>query len=551
MQTQRTLQHNTLRQMGLAFMILAWLLPVLACNMPVGPRRPGEISVAEIRQTLAAQSLSTQSPLQETLPSDSTSSSAIPSSTPGLPQTLVAQPFPATGLRTATPGEPQPVLPQPTDQVASPPYFAYLAQSGDTLIALATRFQVNPEQITSPEPIPSATLIRPGQLFDIPNLIGETAYPSAVLPDSEVTYSPSSIDFQISDYIKNAGGFLSTYTENVAGELLSGAEIIQRVAEETSTNPRFLLSFLEFRSHWVLGQPQDPGQVDYPIGLFVPGRKGLYHELSLSCNQLLIGYYGWRESTLSQLKFREGGSVQIDPQLNAGSVAVQYLFARLYRANTWAAALYGPQGFLAIHQQMFGDPWARAAQVEPIFTPEVSQPTLELPFSPGERWSLTGGPHRTWNSGSALGAVDFSPVTGEAACTVSRAWVTASAAGLVTRSGANTVILDLDRDGYEQTGWVVFYFHIADADRVLIGTRVNTGDRLGHPSCEGGNTTGTDVHIARKYDGEWITADGPLPFVLSNWLVHAGPKIYAGTMTKDDQEVTANPGGSRTSIIVR
>jgi hypothetical protein len=49
------------------------------------------------------------------------------------------------------------------------------------------------------------------------------------------------------------------------------------------------------------------------------------------------------------------------------------------------------------------------------------------------------------------------------------------------------------------------------------GTLVEQGDALGHPSCEGGRSTGKHVHLARKYNGEWIAADGPIPFVLSGW----------------------------------
>ena len=38
---------------------------------------------------------------------------------------------------------------------------------------------------------------------------------------------------------------------------------------------------------------------------------------------------------------------------------------------------------------------------------------------------------------------------------------------------------------------------------------------------EGGHVTGTHVHIARKYNGEWIPADG-LAFNLEGWVAHDG-----------------------------
>jgi hypothetical protein len=84
------------------------------------------------------------------------------------------------------------------------------------------------------------------------------------------------------------------------------------------------------------------------------------------------------------------------------------------------------------------------------------------------------------------------------------------------------------------------YLHIANKGRIPEGSWVDAGDPIGHPSCEGGFSTGTHIHLARKYNGEWIVADGPLPFVLSGWQVHAGLKPYEGTLTRDDQVVRAS-----------
>ena len=69
-------------------------------------------------------------------------------------------------------------------------------------------------------------------------------------------------------------------------------------------------------------------------------------------------------------------------------------------------------------------------------------------------------------------------------------------------------------------------------DKIQAGQLVETGDRLGHPSCEGGESTGSHIHIARKYNGEWMTADGPIPFILSGWQVHNGAAAYKGSLSK-------------------
>jgi murein DD-endopeptidase MepM/ murein hydrolase activator NlpD len=321
---------------------------------------------------------------------------------------------------------------------------------------------------------------------------------------------------------------------------------------ESSVNPQLLLAFLEFRSGWVHGQPADPIHVDYPIGFYVPNYHGLYLELSLVAKQLNIGYYGWRQGTLTDLTFPNSTRERIFPTLNAGSVALQTLSSKFYlKQQDWLNSLYAPHGILAIYSQMFGDPWSAAARVEPLFPSGLQQPALELPFAPGENWALTSGPHITWGTGTPRGALDFAPITGEPACAVSRAWVTASAAGLVVRSGRGVVAIDLDGDGLEQTGWVILYMHIADENRVAAGAWVETDSPLGHPSCQGGTATGTHVHLARKYNGEWLAAENPLPLVLSSWNAHAGELPYQGTLEKDGQVVSSRSDGSAGSTIMR
>jgi len=111
----------------------------------------------------------------------------------------------------------------------------------------------------------------------------------------------------------------------------------------------------------------------------------------------------------------------------------------------------------------------------------------------------------------------------------------AVADGVIARSEYGVVILDLDGDGDERTGWDILYLHVATRDRITIGSHVQTGDPIGHPSCEGGTSTGTHIHIARKYNGEWVPADGPLAFNLEGWLAGRGNQAYAGTLTKHGQ----------------
>jgi hypothetical protein len=113
------------------------------------------------------------------------------------------------------------------------------------------------------------------------------------------------------------------------------------------------------------------------------------------------------------------------------------------------------------------------------------------------------------------------------------------------------VMLDLDGDGSEQTGWVLMYYHLAQDGLIPAGTQVALDDSLGHPSCEGGRATGKHVHIARKYNGEWLAADGPLPFVLSGWRAVADARNYQGSLINGNRVVYSSPGGSQTSVLQR
>jgi LasA protease len=97
----------------------------------------------------------------------------------------------------------------------------------------------------------------------------------------------------------------------------------------------------------------------------------------------------------------------------------------------------------------------------------------------------------------------------------------------------------------------VLYMHVETRDRVQPGAQLNTGDRIGHPSCEGGLSSGTHVHIARKYNGEWIPADQQLPFVLSGWVSRGTGDLYDGFMENSGKQVEAYAGRSANNVIKR
>jgi len=125
----------------------------------------------------------------------------------------------------------------------------------------------------------------------------------------------------------------------------------------------------------------------------------------------------------------------------------------------------------------------------------------------------------------------------------------AVADGLVIRSEPGVVVLDLDSDGQEGTGWVIFYLHVATENRARVGQSLQTGNYIGHPSCEGGSSTGTHVHIARKFNGEWVLADGPLAFNLEGWVAARGARAYAGTLVRFSRTIIASTRAEGHSLI--
>lgn len=507
---------------------------------------------------LSLTACATQTSLWGIQPTPTARSSTVtptPSETPIL--TFTPTP-PPTATETLSPTAPVPT--QTLVQVSTPnpqtPPILYYAQSGDSLAAVAKRFSVDAAEIASPKDVPQEGLIEAGTLLIVPDRIeAEKTSPVKLLPDSEVIFSASAADFDVDGFIAEAGGYLDQYSQWVTTTgNTRGADIVRHLAFDNSVNPRLLLALLEYESGWVFGQPVNLLREKYPMGFQVHVYDdGLYTQLQWAINQLFEGYYGWRSGILTELTFAGGETLRLNPELNAGTVAVQYYFSRLRSRAEWERVLNpaSPSGFPAYYIQMFGDSWKRAQTTEPLFPPGIAQPALILPFAPNDQWSYTSGPHGAWDRNGPLAAIDFAPASDKKGCDVSPRWVTAVAPGLIVRAENGVVVIDLDGDGSEQTGWNLIYLHVAEEDRVNVGTRVQAGDRIGHASCEGGISTGRHIHIARKYNGEWIIADGPLPFVLSGWTVHAGAKPYQGTLTRGARTVTADPYGQAWSVIIR
>ncbi len=449
----------------------------------------------------------------------------IASCAPGAPTSIVENmitPLAPTPVPAPTSGRPEY---QPGELVD------YSAQNGDTLPALAAHFNTTVAQIMAANPIipQDATTMPPGLPMKIPIYylpLWGTAYQS--IPDYTFVNGPAQIGFSTSAFVASTSGWLKNYRAYAGDAMRTGAEVVDYVATNYSVSPQLLLALLEYQTG-ALTQPEEPGG-KYILGFRRVNYEGAYLQLVLAANTLNNGYYSWRAGKLTEIELLDDTLFRPDPWQNAGSVALQYYFSRIYSGNKYYAAI-GPDGLARVYQALFGNPWGHPVTVLPG---SLQQPAFRFPFPGGQAWTYTGGPHTGWGRGEPYSAVDFAPPAEHAGCVEAKQenYAVAMADGLVVRSTVDGLALDLDGDGDERTGWVIFYLHLASATRAQLGTQLHAGDRIGYPSCEGGEVTGTHVHIARKYNGEWILADGPLAFNMNGWIAHNGAEAYQGTLTR-------------------
>jgi len=449
-------------------------------------------------------------------------------------------------------GEPQLVLPTPfpTRPVYSPGELVeYTAQTGDTLSSVAVHFNTSVEEILEANAFipPDATTLPPGMPMQIPIYYQSFwGSPFQIIPDSLFINGPSQINFDTESFVASQPGWFRDYSEYAAGATRTGAQIVDYVAQNFSLSPQILLALLDYQvSALSLGVIPSTVDEQYILGYEDSFHKGLYLQLVWAADMLNDGYYRWRKGSLNAFIFSDGSIENIDPWQNAATAAMMNYFSVNVSKGKFTLAI-GPDGIAKNFMALFGDPWE---EVQPHIPGSLQQPEMTLPFEGGKTWAYTGGPHTGWGTGEPWAAIDFAPPAVIGGCTPSSEWNTAVADGVVARVDEGVLELDLDGDGDIRTGWVVLYLHIATRDRAAVGETLIAGQPLGHPSCEGGTSTGTHIHIARKYNGEWIPAGGTLPFNLEGWVVHEGEEIYQGTLTLFSQLVVASPNAVKENYI--
>jgi len=416
-------------------------------------------------------------------------------------------------------------------------FIEYQVQPYDFLSSIAERFGVTLEELIAANDLADPNQLEVGQILRIPPQSAASLGPDfKIIPDSELINGPTAIFFDVASFIESQTGYLKEYREEVDQRSLSGAQIVQRVASEYSVNPKLLLAVLEFQSNWVNDPNPRTSTLDYPLGNTDAWRRGLYLQLSWAADNLNQGYYDWLSGATAGWKLTDTTFIPAAPTINAGTAAVQYFFSLVHPQAEWKQAV-SDGGIFSVYNRLFGYPFDLT--LDPLLPTDLSQPTMQLPFENGVPWVYSGGPHGGWGNGSAWAALDFAPRGEMLGCNQSQDWIVAVTDGLIVRADNGAVVQDLDGDGYEQTGWTVLYMHVATDGRVETGQMVQAGDRIGHPSCEGGYATATHLHLARRYNGQWIHASGALPFVLDGWVSTSSGVLYDGVLQRDGISVEA------------
>ncbi len=427
----------------------------------------------------------------------------------------------------------------------------YTVRKGETLGAISARYDVAVDDLMKLNGLTNPNALQAGQILKIPILVTRAAPGDYLLPDSEVVYSPAYESFDVAAFVSQRNGYLASYRDKADGEMLTGAQIIQLVSERYSVGPRVLLALLEFESGWVTNASVTQNQLTYPMGLQDASRQGLFYQASVVANRLNEGYYGKLTGRLQAYKFKNGTRALVAPGANPGTVAVQNVLAQMTNWDTWQTQI-ASDGVIAAYRGLFGDPNAFA--IKSLVPPDVKQPNLRLPWNNGGTWYFTGGPHSAWGDLGAWSAIDLTPsdVSGAGTCYASRDWAVAAAPGRVLASEHGRVVVSLGNGNFQGSGWSLLYMHIATNGRVSVGAQVNTGDRIGHPSCEGGNADASHLHFARLYNGQWIDPN-TVPFILSDWHIDTLVQEYDGKMTRDadTREAVNGRDESKNAIVAK
>ena len=552
--------------------VFLWVLALAGCTVGRGSSadntpKPSVVVIGEstdVERSAASSSSASPADTYEDTGPRAASAATATTALDAIAANITATLLPAIQSQVATAEARVPSASLPADATEAL-VLTHTVAGGDTLIRIADHYGVSLSSLLAVNDLPNPDHLEVGQVINLPQTPVDYTLSFHILPDSRLVRSIGARDFDIEGFIASQDGILRRMAVTVpkrsaAGNITdvrySASEVVERVSLEYSVDARIMLAFLDHFAQ-LLSQADVESELQlYPLlsneeNSWID-RTGLYSQLSWLADTLNRGYYDWKYRGIRILEFADGNRQSYAPDLNAGTIAVQFALANLLPLTEWDDYA-GESGLYQTYRRLFGDPFTDEHETVPA---DLVQPPLDLPFPRGEVWRFTGGFHGGWGNGGAWAAVDFSPPEeeGQAAfCYVSAFPATAVSSGTIVRLGEGFVVLDLDGDGNEGSGWSILYLHIDHHEALKEGHIVEAGNILGYPSCSGGVTTATHLHIARRYNGEWIpadcnrcAADVSIPsFVMSDWqVVGLGSQLYQGFLIHqlDNRSAVAEQG---------
>jgi len=233
------------------------------------------------------------------------------------------------------------------------------------------------------------------------------------------------------------------------------------------------------------------------------------------------------------------GTIAIPPGPNGDAPDFDLFLARR-EEEQWVIALTGDRRFEQWRDEAPADlPIMRSTRVAGQSATGNGSARLRLPWTVGETWTLTGGPHHN------LGLENGQPIT-------RRPWsaldfdggsriVRPARGGIAYIPCANLVVID------HGDGWYTGYYHL---DRISIqnGQRISDADLnaivLGYTSdyygC-GGSASGLHVHFSLRYGGlnSFVDIHG---HTIGGWTVEEGSAPYQGCMVRNGNRQCAGWG---------
>ncbi len=426
---------------------------------------------------------------------------------------------------------------------------SHIVAEGETITIIAAKNLVSKNAIIEKNKINNPDLIAVGEELIIPAQIPDfqdAGY--EILPEKAILFGRSAGNFDIQEFLtEHPQSYLSNYIEpeptpnpeikksdqKNSFQPRNGAEILYQTAVQNSIDPRILIALMEFQTHSISEKKPNGNQKNSVIAHLGSYYEPLARQLAWAADTLNEGYYNWKNNKTNLWILDDETLVSVNPKVNASSAALQYFFSKIFGTEDWLYAI-SKNGFSLTYQQLFGEELENDIRN----TESMTFPKLDLPFASGEIWSYTSGPHVGWTDGTPWSAIDFAPPDA-VGCNLSQYWITASAPGIIVYSNNGLVIEDLDGDGNLGTGWTLIYLHVESRNRIEKDIRVDRGTQIGHPSCEGGIANGSHVHLARRYNGEWIPISQDYPMILSGWEVFSAGSDYDGYLEKNGRLIEA------------